>query len=220
MTRESLFYKIISAIHIVLFTSMLVFGMIFLSGNLFAMPVLGTAFMLGKDAIYKKLDINDSVVKTYFKYLKKALKLMRFCPINVILLLNIAGMLMAAKAELFMYSVVCLALISFLLVFMLYIAGYYTFVNEKVSLMEVMLCMLLKPQYLVPVFAIMVLCTFFASTAWGIVLFFTGTFFLFALEVLVFVQTLYYKKMMGKLEEDDEFYYMINRTERTNRKEK
>lgn len=220
MTRQSLFYKIISAIHIVLFTSMLAFGMIFLTGNLFAMPVLGAVFMLGKDAIDKKLDINDSIVKTYFKYLKKSLTLMRFCPINIILLLNIAGMLIAAKTELFLYSVVCLALISFLLVFMLYIAGYYVFVDEEVSLMEVMLCMLLKPQYLMPVFVIMVLCAFFASTTLGIILIFTGTFFLFALEVLVFIQTLYYKQMLGKLRQDDEYYYMINKADRTNGKKK
>lgn len=220
MTRQSLFYKIISAIHIVLFTSMLVFGMIFLTGNLFAMPVLGAAFMLGKDAIYKKLDINDSIVKTYFKYLKRALGLMRFCPINMILLLNIAGMLMAGKADQFIYAVICLALISFLLVFMLYLAGYYAFVDEEVSLMDVMLSMLLKPQYLIPIFAIMVLCTFFASITLGMILFFTGTFFLFALEALVFIQMLYYKKMVRKLDEEDDFFYLINRTEHKNKKEK
>ncbi len=219
MTRESLFYKIMSVIHIVLFTSLLAFGMILLTGNLFTMPVLGAVFMLGKDVIEKKIDINDSIIKNYFKYVKKSLNLMRFCPVNIILLMNIAGMVIAVKSGLFLYSILCLSIISFLLVFMLYLVGYYTFVKEEVDLMEVMLCMLLKPQYLIPIFIGMVLCTFFASTTLGIILFFTGTFFLFALEVLVFIQMLYYKKMIGTLQEDDEFYYIINRSDQTKRKE-
>lgn len=217
MTRESLFYRIISAIHVVLFTSILAFGMIFLTGNLLMLPILGAVFRIGKDFMEKKLDINDSIVRTFFHYLNKSLRLMRFCPVNLILLLNVAGMLVAVKTEQLIFSIICLILIAFLLVFMLYIAGYYTFVDKKVNLMDVVFCMLFKPQYLIPVFVIMILCTYFASTTLGIILLFTGTFFLFALEVLVFIQMLYYRELTGGLQENDEFYYLIHRSEQKNK---
>ena len=121
------------------------------------------------------------------------------------------------NTEQLIFSIICLILIAFLLVFMLYIAGYYTFVDKKVNLMDVVFCMLFKPQYLIPVFVIMILCTYFASTTLGIILLFTGTFFLFALEVLVFIQMLYYRELTGGLQENDEFYYLIHRSEQKNK---
>lgn len=211
MIRETLFYKILSAVHIVLFTSMLCFGTIYLSGTLLMMPVLGAAFKIGKDAIYKDLDINDSIVKTYIRYLKSSFKLVKFIPINFIIFINVAGMLIAAGAKNMMYSVICLVLISFLLVFMLYIAGYYVFVDEQVSIIDVLYSILLKPQYLLPVFIIMVLSVFFLSGKLLAVLFFCGAFFLYALIIVIFIQMLFYKKALGKLEDEDKFAYLINR---------
>lgn len=211
MTRESLFYKILSGIHIVFFTSLLCMGTIILTGTLLMLPALGAVFVIGKDAIYKNLNINDSIIKTYFKYLKSALTLMKFFPIHLIMLLNVAGMLIAASSNNIVYTVVCLALISLLMVLMLYIAGFFTFITSNVSVVEVLISMLFKPQFLMPVFIITVLCGFYFSFAMLIVLSVAGTFFLFAIEVIIFIQMLYYRKLTGNLKEDEEFAYLINR---------
>jgi hypothetical protein len=211
MTRESFFYKILSGVHIVFFTSLLCGLTMLMSGTLLMLPVLSAAFFIGKDVIYRKININDSIVMTYFKYLKESLPLMKFIPINLIMLLNAAGMFMAVKANNTIYSVVCLAFISFLIVFMLYIAGYYVFVNKNFNALEAAVCMLLKPQFLIPVFAVMVVNSVFVSVTLLIILLFTGTFFLFALEVIVFIHILYFKKLTGNLGEEDDFAYLVNR---------
>lgn len=208
MIRESLFYKILSGIHIVFFTSLLCGSTILLSGTFLLLPVLGAAFMIGKEVIYKKINVNDSIIKTYFAYLKESLILMKFVPVHVIMLLNVAGMFIAVKQNNTIYSVICLALVSFIIVFMLYIAGYYVFIDKKVNIIETAFYMLLKPQFLVPIFAIFVVASAFVSLTLLVILFFTGAFFLFAFEVVVFIQTLHFKKLTGNLDEKDEFAYL------------
>ncbi len=211
MTRESLLYKILSGIHIVFFSSLLCFGTIFLSGTILLLPALGAAFLIGKEAIYKDLDINNSIVKSYFTYLKSSLSLIKFLPINLMIALNIAGMLLLGKRENIIYSVICLMITAFLLAFLLYTAGYYTFVNPKVNLQEVAIGMFLKPQLFIPVFIIMVLGVAFFSGILLVLLLLSGAFFLFVLEVLIFIGLLSFKKLAGTLDEKEEYAYLVNR---------
>lgn len=216
MIKDTLFYKILSAVHIVFFTSILCFGTIFLTGTLLILPAFGAMFEIGKDYIGKKLDITDSIIGIYFENLKKSLRLLKFFPVNILLLLNIAGMFAAERVINIniIYSVLCLALISLLLVFMLYIAGYYAFVNEQVDIMEVFMCMFIKPVYLLPVFLVVVLSLIFFSGILMAILCLLGTFFLFVLEVVILIQMLYYKKMAGKPE--DELMYLIEPAKKKN----
>lgn len=209
MTKSTLFYKILSAIHIAFFTSILCMGTIIFTGTLLILPALGASFLIGKDALYKELNVNDSIIKTYFKYLKTAMLLLKFFPVNLVMILNVTGMIIAAGTQNTVYAVVCLTLVSFLLVFMFYIVGYFTFIDNKVNMMNLLFCMLIKPQFLIPVFAIMVLCGFYFSIAMLIILFLMGAFFLFAIEVIIFIQTLYYRKLTGNLDEEEEFAYLI-----------
>ncbi|BCJ96099.1 hypothetical protein acsn021_36680 [Anaerocolumna cellulosilytica] len=229
MTRESLFYKILSGIHIVFFASILSFLTVVLSGTLMLLPVLGAVFFIGKDSIYKRINVNDSVIATFFKYLKKSLTLLRFIPLYFMMILNVAGMIVAAKNGNLTYSIICLSIISMLLVIMFYLAGYFVFVmhadekedkhkasgKEKILkgksvVMEVIALMLLKPQFVIPIFAGIVLCVFFFSTTLLIILCFLGTFFLTALEAVIFIQILWYKKLIGILDEEEEYAYLVD----------
>lgn len=209
MTRDTLFYKILSAIHIVFFTSILFMGTIIITGTLLILPAIGAVFLIGKDALYKDLNVNDSIIKTYFKYLRSSMSLLRFFPVNLVMILNVIGMIIAAGINNTIYAVVCLTFVSFLLVLMFYLAGYFTFINKKVDLMDSFLCMLLKPLFLIPIFVVMIICGFYFSIAMLIILFLTAAFFLFAIEVVIFIQTLYYRKLTGNLDDEEEFAYLI-----------
>jgi hypothetical protein len=143
--------------------------------------------------------------------MKASMILMKFVPINIVIALNLAGMLMMGKNGNYIYSVICLIITSFLLTFLLYIAGYYTFINSKVSLPEAAMSMFLKPQLLIPVFVIMVLGIFFFSGIVFLLMLLSGTFFLFVLEVLIFIQLLYFRKLTGTLDEKEEYAYLVNR---------
>lgn len=209
MTKEGLFYKILSGIHFIFFTSLLCGSTILLSATLLLLPALGAVFQIGKDFIDKKLNINDSIVKTYFLYLKEALILFKFFPVNLVIFLNVIGMYVAMQSNYTLYSLICLVIVSLLLVFVLYIIGYYVFVNKKVNLLETAFCMFLKPQFLIPVFIVVVVfCAFISITLLGI-LFFVGTLFLFTLEVVIFIQILHFKKLTGNLSEEDEYSFLV-----------
>ncbi len=208
MIRDSIFYKVLSAIHIVFFTSILSFGLIYLSFGILVIPSLAATFFIGRDYLYKKYDITDSIIKVYFGYFKKSLKLMKFIPVYLIFLINIGGMLVAGKSENMIYSIVCLSFSAFLLTFVLYIAGYYTFIGKEINLVEVLFIMFLKPYLLIPVFIIMILCIFFFSLVFMAVSLIVGGFFLFVLEVIIFIQVLFYKKACDKLGEE-EYAFLI-----------
>ena len=209
MIRETPIYRILCAIHIVFFTSLLCFGTICLSGTILMVPALGASFLIGKDTLYRKLDITDSIIKTYFKYLKASMKLLKYSLLNILIALNIAGMIITASTGNFVYSCVCLAIVGFLLSFMLYIAGYHTFVSNQINMAEVFLSMFIKLHLLLPVFIVMVLCVLFFSGTLLTVMFLSGTIILFALEVLIFIQMIHFKAKSGRLDKDDKFAYLV-----------
>lgn len=214
MIRENLFYRILSAIHIVFFSSILCFGTIYLTGTLLMIPALAASLMICKDYLYKKLDINNSIVMTYLRYIKGSLKLMKFLPINFIMILNIFAMLYSIKSNYFVYSIVCLTITVLLLLLMLYIAGFYAFVNEKVDIIEVVISIIIKPQFALPVFAALVIGVSFFSITLMFLLLLTGAFFLFALSILILLNMLHYKKVIGTLSEEDEYYHLIGNTKK------
>ena len=208
MIKKSVFYKILSAVHIVFFTSILCFGIIFLSGSLLMIPSLCAAFHIGKATMYDGLDITDSIVLTFLRYFKKSLGLERFVPVNFIMLLNLAGMYFAADAGLIP---ACLVIFSMLLTLCLYIAGYAVFVDDKFRLEEAAVAMLVKPLSVLSIFTAMLLLTCFFSGMIAAVLVLMGTFFLFVAELVIFLTMLKYRQMSGQLDEGDKFAYMLDR---------
>jgi hypothetical protein len=208
MTRESLFYKILSAVHIVFFTSILFFLTVLLSLGFLLLPALGAIFLIGKDVIYKEINITDSIVKTYFVNLKHSLHLMKYIPVHLIMLLNLAGIYLWAGADKMIYSVLCLAMASILLVFMLYIAGYRTFIGKNIDLIEITCIIFIKLPYFILLFVGVVCLLYFFSDIIMFILIPTSTFFIFVLEAVIFIQILLYRKTLGTLSEEDEFYYL------------
>ncbi len=211
MIRENLLYKVMSYLHITLFVSLCCALTIVLSGTLLLLPAVAAVFRIGREILYKKEDVNESIVKTYLLYLKDSLYLMKFVGVELIFLLNLASLYLFAGQQGVILSVAALAAAAFLLIFQLYIAGYFVFVAEKFTMEEAAFAMILRPAFLIPLFAAMVLLLFFFNLTIAVILLFTGAFFLFALQVPVFIQMLFYRKMRGTLDETDAFYYLVKK---------
>lgn len=213
MIKEGILYKILSAIHFVFYTSILCFGMTFLSVGIMLIPSLIAAFSIGRDYLYDTLNINDSIIKTYCSYFKQGWKAMRYLYITLLMLLNILGMVVALQMNSF-FAIICMVNVVLLLVIQLYIAGYVVFVEARPTMSEVIVSMLYKPQFLFTVYLVMLLTVVTANLVTYTVLFFTGTFFLFVLELLIFIQLLYLKKDRNLLEEDEKFLYLLGKLQR------
>ena len=203
MMKESLLYKVMSIVHVILFTSVLCFGITLLSGTLLMIPSITAAFVIGKTLIYNQFDINESIIKNFFKEFKKALSLLRFIPVNLIMLINIVGIIVAAKLDMMVYSILCLVIMSLLLTLVLYIAGFYVFVTDQMTLTEVAFSMFFKPTLLVPIFSAMVIFIFFFEVLIAKILLVSGSFFLFIIELIIFLHMLYYKQLSGIKEEGE-----------------
>jgi hypothetical protein len=195
MMKDTLLNRILSAVHIIFFTSILTFATIYLSGSLLLIPALAAAFRIGKGVMDNVLDANSGIVKEYFRGLKNSLTLMRFIPVNLLFFLNIAGMLAAGERIGRAYSIICLVLVAFLLVISMYIAGFYVFMEARVTMGEVALSMFIKPQNLIPVFILMAFFVIFFSIRLLAVLLITGSIFLYASEVMIYLQLRQYKKL-------------------------
>lgn len=57
---------IMSAIHLIVVLSIVCFGTIILSLGILLIPALTSAFIVGKDVIYKRYDVYDGLVKRFF----------------------------------------------------------------------------------------------------------------------------------------------------------
>lgn len=209
MMKQTPLNRIMSAVHIIFFSSLLCFGTICLSGTVLLMPALGASFLIGKDVLYKRLDINDSIIKNYFRYLADSIKLVKYFAINIIIALNIAGMIAAAKTSNFIYSVACLVIAAFLFTFIFYIVGYHAFVSNKINIVEVVASMFTKLYLLITVFIVMVLCVLFFSGTLLAVLFVSGTLLVFGLEIPIFIQMLHLKKILGRIDSSEKYAYLV-----------
>lgn len=208
--RDSILYKILSLIHVFFFLSILCFGTIFLSLTVLMVPAVTAAFLIGKELIYKEYDITDSLFKKYFRYLKESLPLMKYVGINLAAALNIGGVLAGIRMGQTFYSVLCLAITAILYTLVLYVAGYYTFIDKKFTLVEVFICMLYKPGLLFPVIVLMVLLVFFFRALIAEILFVVGELPMLVLEMVIFIHTLHYRNLRGELPEDDEYAHLVN----------
>ena len=200
MMKSTILNKILYAIHITFFSSILCFGIVFLSGGLLMIPAFAAAFMLGRSIIYKEFDITDSVIKKYLIYFKESLHLMKYVLLNVMMLLNMVGVMIGGTYHMEGYTIICLCIVAILLMMVIYLAAYHAFIDKKFTLAEVAICMLYKPAYMMIVFMLMVLGVFFFSIRMAAVLVFAGTVVLFLIELLTFLHMLHYKKLCGKLE--------------------
>ncbi len=200
MMKETILNKILNAIHVIFFTSILCFGITFLSGTLLLIPAFSAAFIMGKTLIYKEFDITDSVIKNYFLYMKASMHLMKYIPLNIVLLLNVIGTLGAGVVGMEGYGIICLCIVALILTTIIYLVAYYTFFDKTFSLTEVVICMMYKPTLLGVVFVLFILTMVFFSPLMVTVLFLVGTVPLFLIELVTFLHIMYYKKLRGMLE--------------------
>lgn len=213
MMKDTIVSKILNAIHIIFFTSILCFGITFLSAGLLIIPAFTAAFMMGKTIIYKEFDITDSVIGNYLSYFKEAMPLMKYVLLSIILLLNLGGMMIAVRIGMSGYAIICLCIMALVLTMILYLAAYYTFYDKELTLTEVAVSMIYKPAFLVAIFCSMVLLMFFSSLMIAVVFVFAGTVVLYLLELMTFLHMLHYKKLNGRLE-DEKFARLVMEKEK------
>ena len=88
-----------SAIHLIVVLSIVCFGTIILSLGILLIPALTSAFIVGKDVIYKRYDVYDGLVKRFFSGLASEMRMMRYFPLQLIIIIQLAGIYAAEKGN-------------------------------------------------------------------------------------------------------------------------
>ncbi|MGN0667084.1 MAG: hypothetical protein ACI4KF_11245 [Huintestinicola sp.] len=194
---------LLSMIHLVFVLSIVCFSVTFLSLGILAMPSFTAAFILGKEVLYKQYDVYDSVVKRFFSEMKRAIKMMRYFPLQLLIILQTGGMYAVGKVGMSYLMVPMLAFTAFLLTLLIYIITYHVFYREFPHIPEVLIAMFYRIQYLLIIFVLMLLAAMFFGTIMMIVLFFAGALILFLLEATAFLGIMAFKVLRNDITEEE-----------------
>lgn len=198
---------IMSAIHLVVVLSLVCFGTIILSLGILAIPALTSAFIVGKDVIYKQFDVYDGLVKRFFKGLASEMRMMRYFYLQLFIIIQLVGMYAAEKVGMEILMYLMIACISFLLTLIVYVITYHIFYTPKPTITEVLVAMFYRVHFFLLVWVTMLLITaLFGVKLMGVFLL-VGTIAILLVETVAFLGVIGFKKLKKELtDEEKEFF--------------
>lgn len=136
-----------AAIHLIVVLSAVCLGTIYLSLSILTIPALTSAFIIGKDVIYKQFDVHDGLVKRFYTELAAQMGMMRYFPLQLLVLLQTAGMYGAEKTGMTYLSYPMLICISFVCALIVYVIAFHLFYSPKPTVTIVIIAMMYRVQY-------------------------------------------------------------------------
>ena len=198
---------IMSAIHLIVVLSIVCFGTIFLSLGILLIPALTSAFIVGKDVIYKRYDVYDGLIKRFFKGLISEIGMMRYFPLQLIILIQLAGMYAAEKVGMNSLMYLMIACISFVLTLIVYVIAYHIFYSEKPTVTEVLIAMFYRVHFFLLVWVAMLLVTTLFSVKLMGVFVLVGTIALLLVETVAFLGIIGFKNLRKELTAEEKEYF-------------
>ena len=198
---------IMSAIHLIVVLSVVCFGTIILSLGILFIPAMTSAFIVGKDVIYKRFDVYDGLVKRFFSGLVSEMRMMRYFPLQLIIFIQLAGIYASEKTGMNFLMYLMLACISFILALIVYVIAYHVFYSPKPAITEVLIAMFYRVHLFLLVWVAMLLITALFSVKLMGVFMFLGTIFVLLIETVAFLGILGYKKLRKELTEEEKEYF-------------
>lgn len=194
---------LLSMVHLVFVLSIFCFAASYLTLSILALPALTSAFRTGRDVLYREYDVYDSVVKTFFRNMKAEMRMMKYFPLQLFIILQAAGMYAVNRVGMQILLVPMLICTAVLLTVIVYIITYHVFVTELPQITEVVIVMFYRIQYLTIIWMLMLLVTMFFGMKLMIFFLFVGALALFAVEAVAFLGIMSFRKLKGDLTEEE-----------------
>lgn len=195
--------SVMSGIHYVFVLSILCFGTIYISLGILALPALTSAFIIGRDVIFGQFDIYDSLFKRFFTELKVSAGMMRYFPLQLLAMLQGAGMFAAERLNIPVLPYVMLVCMVFIITLLIYIAAYCVFCTPKPAVTETVIVMFYRIGYMIMIWLSVLLITVTLCKLTLIIGLFAGAAILLAAEITAFLDIISYKKLRGLLTEQE-----------------
>lgn len=166
MIKENMLSKVLGGIHLFFWISLAFTIVTIGTGFFFLIPALAALFKVGREFILGEYNIYDSNVKNFFKEVWSKRRLLRFLPIEIILISQFAGLLATANMGSLVFSIVLIATSSLLLAFLLYVCAYSSFFGEKYHYMQVVFSAVTSIQFFLTVWLLCLLAICFINLKW------------------------------------------------------
>lgn len=201
--RESKFYMILCIVHTLIVGSLWLFITNIVTLGLFMIPSFCAGFTMAKEMIYKDFDYHGSVTRRYFQLVAQNLKLMKYCYLNIMILINLVGIFLGIYTGMTVIAYLSLMIVASLMTFIGYLSGYYTFIDENFTLSEAAVFMFYKPVSMLMLISLHLLFLLFLNNMLVFVFAFGGAGILYAIALVVCSQSLMFKKRFNLLHEED-----------------
>ncbi len=198
---------ITAAICLISVLSIECFVTIYLSLGILLLPALTSAFMIGKDVIYRRFDLYDSITKRFFVQLKKQLPMLRYFPIQLIMILQTVGIYASNRISARFMIYLLVPSVAFMMTLVVYLITYHVFYKNMPEITEVIIAMFYKVHYMISVWVIMLLMLYFLRPAMLSIFLIAGEIMLLGIECVAFLGLSSYKKAKHELGEEDTEYF-------------
>ncbi len=208
--KKNSFVRILSFIHLVFFLSVFCFGTIYFTFGILAIPALAAAFSLGKGLIYDTYNVYDSVFKDYLDSLKNNMHMMKYFPLELLLVLQIIGIRLLTSDSIpleqttkQLLSYCMLACAAFVLTLAVYLCVYHVTYEQCPKLINVIIAMLYKQYCFLPIWIANILIICYMSLTLAVILLFLGAAVLIVYEAVAFIDIMLFRKLKGELTEEE-----------------
>lgn len=196
------FSALTAAIHLIFVLSAVCFAAMLLSFGILALPALTSAFYVGKDVIYKRFDVYDSLSKRFITQLKQEMAMMRYFPIQLIIMLQAVGIYAAHRVNMIGLIYLLLPCMAFLTTLLIYVITYHVFYEKTPTVTEVIIAMFYRVRYMVTVWVLMILAFGLFKPAMLAALLLIGAALLILLETAAFLGIASFKKAKNCIGEE------------------
>ena len=198
---------LMAAIHLIVVLSLACFGTMILTLGILAIPAMTSAFIIGKDVIYKRFDVYDGLLRRFFSEMFSEMKMMKYFPMQLLILMQLAGIYAAEKMNMQFLAYLMIACISFVLTLIIYTITYHIFYKPYPTVTEVLIAMFYRVHYFTIVWVAMILLTIMFGVKMLGVMLLVGTAAILLIEVVAFLGIIGFKKLKKELtDEEKEFF--------------
>ena len=192
-----------SMIHLCVVLSAVCFAAVFLTLGILALPALTAAFVIGKDIILRRFDVNDSVHRRFFRLLKENMSMMRYLPLQLIAVVQGVGIIACGRMGMAMFGYCLFALMAFVLTLTVYIITYHVFCKPLPEVPEVLIAMFYKIGSLLAVWALMLIVLVMSDIKLIPIALAVGAIPLILTEAVSFIGVMSFRKASGAITETE-----------------
>lgn len=199
-------YKVVSWIHIIFVFSIAISLLLLFSAGFLLLPLLAVCFVFTKELLYEGFDPHIAVLGFVKEHVKKYFYLMKYSGVYIVFLLNVIGIFLGYLFSLPVISLLCSGIALLCLIFLIYIATYAVFIDEKFEIFDPFVLSFYKVSNIFLLIVYLIGILLLNQSILAAFLPFSIFVFFFVIGIVVAKQAIEFKIKIGKGTQEDLVY--------------